>query len=205
MPSCSTRCWKCCRPNGARRSRFAIALADALLERFEDTEEGGFFFTSHRHETLIHRPKPYGDDALPAGNAVAARALQRLGHLLGETRYLDAATRAVRAAWPQVAELPYAHCAMLDALEEYLEPPQIIVLRGEATEARRWLRLCQADHAPLRMAFAIPIDVPGDAPALPGLRAERRAPERGVLAYVCSGTQCGLPLSSEPALKEALQ
>ncbi len=196
---------------------FAVALADALLERFEDTDEGGFFFTSHQHETLIHRLKSYGDDALPAGNAVATRALQRLGHLLGETRYLDAATRAVRAAWPHLAELPYAHCAMLDALEEYLEPPQIIVLRGEAATARQWLRLCQTDLAPARLAVAIPaaapIDTPGDTPtdtptdtpALPGLLAERRAPDQGVLAYVCSGTRCGLPLSSEQALKEALQ
>jgi uncharacterized protein YyaL (SSP411 family) len=180
---------------------FAVALADALIGRFEDADAGGFFFTSHEHETLIHRPKPYGDDALPAGNAVAARALQRLGHLLGETRYTDAAARAIEAAWPQLAELPYAHCAMLDALEEYLEPPQIVVLRGEAAEARRWLRLCHADHAPARMAFAIPA---GSA-VPPGLLAERRAPERGVLAYVCSGTRCGLPLSSEEALKETLQ
>src|SRR5207344_3252213 len=36
---------------------FAIELAEALLARFADPA-GGFFFTSHDHERLIHRPKP---------------------------------------------------------------------------------------------------------------------------------------------------
>ena len=35
---------------------FAVALADMLLEQFEDKQGGGFFFTSHDHERLIHRP-----------------------------------------------------------------------------------------------------------------------------------------------------
>jgi uncharacterized protein YyaL (SSP411 family) len=72
---------------------FAIELADALLNRFEDSDAGGFFFTAHDHEVLIHRPKTGHDNATPAGNGVAAFALQRLGHLLGETRYLAAAEK----------------------------------------------------------------------------------------------------------------
>ncbi len=74
---------------------FARALADVLLEQFEDRQEGGFFFTSHDHEKLIHRPKPGHDNAMPSGNGIAAFALQRLGHLLGEARYLEAAERTL--------------------------------------------------------------------------------------------------------------
>src|SRR5690606_11430619 len=58
---------------------YARTLADAMLERFEDRNAGGFFFTSHDHERLIQRTKPAHDNATPAGNAVAAVALQRLG------------------------------------------------------------------------------------------------------------------------------
>ena len=61
-------------------------LAALLLERFQDRDQGGFFFTADDQETLIQRPKPLGDEATPAGNGVAARALLRLGHLLGELR-----------------------------------------------------------------------------------------------------------------------
>ena len=69
----------------------ATGVADALLDHFEDRGAGGFFFTSHDHEQLILRPKPGHDNATPSGNGVAALALTRLGHLLGETRYLRAA------------------------------------------------------------------------------------------------------------------
>ena len=51
---------------------FAVEIADALLERFEDRERGGFWFTAHDHEALMHRSKSFSDDSLPAGNGVAA-------------------------------------------------------------------------------------------------------------------------------------
>ncbi|MGH8554861.1 MAG: thioredoxin domain-containing protein, partial [Gammaproteobacteria bacterium] len=55
--------------------RFAIELAEALLARFEDPAEGGFFFTSHDHEALLLRSKSLADDALPSGAGIAAYAL----------------------------------------------------------------------------------------------------------------------------------
>ena len=51
----------------------------------------------------MHRSKSFADEAVPAGNAVAAQALARLGLLLGETRYLDAAAQTLRAAWPPLS------------------------------------------------------------------------------------------------------
>ena len=52
-------------------------------------EQGGFYFTRHDHEQLIHRPKPGPDNATPSGNGVAVYVLQRLGHVLGEPRFLE--------------------------------------------------------------------------------------------------------------------
>jgi uncharacterized protein YyaL (SSP411 family) len=104
---------------------FARQLADELLERFEDKEGGGFFFTAHDHETLIQRPKPAHDNALPAGNGVAALALQRLGHLLCEERYLEAARRTLEAFWPQLERQPGGCATLAMALESALavNPP----------------------------------------------------------------------------------
>ena len=76
--------------------QFAEELAEALLENFE-AEEGGFYFTSHQHERLIHRPKQGYDNATPNGNGIAAVALQRLGHILGEPRYQQSAERTLQA------------------------------------------------------------------------------------------------------------
>jgi hypothetical protein len=164
---------------------FALALAEVLLARFEDAADGGFFFTAADHERLIQRPKPYGDESLPSGNGVAALVLGRLGHLLGETRYLDAAERTLRNAWPHVAQLPYAHATLLDALEEQLEPPEVVVLRGD-TCLPGWQDRLLAGYAPRRLGLAIPAGATG----LPGALEERRAPPEGCLSYVCRGTHC---------------
>ena len=183
---------------------FAIEMAEALLERFEDRARGGFWFTAHDHERLMHRSKPFSDDSLPAGNGVAAFWLGRLGHLLGETRYLEAAERTLAAAWPGLAEMPQAHGAMLTALEEYLEPPQTIVLRGRGEPLERWRARCTARYAPRRYVVA----VPDDAPALPGLLAAR-TPAAGAgggapVAYVCEGHRCDAPITSFDTLEAAL-
>src|SRR6185503_6191718 len=69
--------------------KFARELVEVLLAHFEDPR-GGFFFTADDHERLIHKPKPLADEAVPAGNAVAAQTLVALGHLLGEQRYIAA-------------------------------------------------------------------------------------------------------------------
>ena len=101
---------------------FAVDIADALLARFADKESGGFFFTPDDHEPLIQRPKGFSDDATPNGNGVAAYALGRLGHLLGEPRYLDAAAKSIDAAVASFGDWPHAHAAVLLALDERLDP-----------------------------------------------------------------------------------
>jgi uncharacterized protein YyaL (SSP411 family) len=166
---------------------FARQLADVLLAHFEDAR-GGFFFTADDHERLIHKPKPFTDDATPGGNGVAALVLVALGHLLGEERYLAAAERTVRAALHAAERYPEAHATLLMALDTLLAPPELVVLRGDADELAPWLRDLQSSFAPRRLTFAIPRDA-----VLPGLLAERRPHERPV-AYVCSGMTCRTPV-----------
>jgi uncharacterized protein YyaL (SSP411 family) len=166
---------------------FARELADVLLTHFEDPR-GGFFFTADDHERLIHKPKPFTDDATPAGNGVAALVLVALGHLLGEERYLAAAERTVRAALHAAERYPEAHATLLMALDALLAPPELVVLRGDDEELAPWQRELQSQFAPRRLAFGIPRDA-----VLPGLLAERR-PQAGPVAYVCSGMTCRTPV-----------
>lgn len=104
---------------------FARQLADALLERFEDQDAGGFFFTAHDHESLIQRPKSAYDNALPAGNGVAARTLQRLGVMLADARYQRAAQRTLQTFAPQLAAQPAGCATLILALQDTLavNPP----------------------------------------------------------------------------------
>jgi uncharacterized protein YyaL (SSP411 family) len=178
---------------------FATWLAEQLLARFRDDALGGFFFTSHDHEPLLHRGKPMADEALPSGNAVAALALGRLGHLLGETRYLDAAERTLLAAWSATAEFPHGHATMLAVLDEWLEAPEIVVIRAGDDGLADWLAAARTLYAPKRLSFAIPAGATG----LPGALAARRPDGTGV-AYICRGTACGPPLRAPEALASAL-
>ena len=81
-------------------ARLAADLAATLLKHFEDPEQGGFWFTADDHEVLIHRAMPVHDQALPAGNAVAARALLALGDRLDRPDFTAAAERTLRRLAP---------------------------------------------------------------------------------------------------------
>ena len=179
---------------------FAQALAEALLTHFEDREHGGFFFTAHDHETLIQRPRTWADEALPAGNGVAAFALQRLGHWLGETRYLEAAERTLRAAWTAIQESPFSHATLLHALEEYLSPGSLLILRGDGTEPSAWHTRAAAPYAPARQCLAIP----SGASMLPGLLVQRTPRGGPVTAYVCRGTHCESPIQTREDFENML-
>jgi uncharacterized protein len=175
----------------AEELEFARQLIEVVLEHFADPGAGGFFFTSDDHEQLIHRPKSFGDDATPSGNGIAALVLQRLGYLLGEPRYLAAAERTLRAAWPALEKHPLSHATLVSALEELLQPPQIVILRGEPAAIEGWQRELAQIYAPRRLVLAIPSDASG----LPAALADK--PARGVaVAYVCSGSTCSAPVAS---------
>jgi len=179
---------------------FALALAEVLLDQFEDREAGGFFFTAAGHETLIQRPKPAHDDALPAGNGIAAQVLLKLGHLTGRANYLEAAERTLRWAWPVLEQIPNACNALLAALEDFLEPAQTIVLRGQPEALAEWWERCARPYAPRRLTLAIP----ATATVPTGLLAERRAGAAPVTAYVCAGLECRSPLTTLDALEREL-
>ena len=178
---------------------FARQLTEVVLEHFADEENGGFYFTSDDHEQLIHRSKTFTDDATPSGNGIAAFTLQRLGHLLGEPRYLVAAERTLRAAWPVLEKYPVSHVTLATALEELLQPPEIVILRGESLAIEGWRRELARRFVPRRLVLAIPADAAGLPPAL-----AEKAPRGAAVAYICRGSTCSAPVESLSALLEQL-
>jgi uncharacterized protein len=183
----------------ARDLRFACELLELVLDRFRDSGSGALYFTSDDHESLIHRSMSFGDDATPSGNGIAALALERLGHLLGETRYLEAAERILRAAWAAIERQPSSHVALLLALEEHLEPTEIVIVRGEPRELESWRARLAHLYAPRRLTLAIA----NDAAELPAALAAK-PPRGGAVAYLCRGTVCSAPIGSLDELTAAL-
>ncbi len=179
--------------------RLAVRVADLLLEHFEDREHGGFFFTSDDHENLIQRPRPFADNAMPSGNGVASQALQRLGWLLGEPRYLEAAERCLRAAAHLLEDSPWACCALLETLDEQLQPGRLTILRGTPADCAPWLRRLDAAYRPKDLRFVIPPDAPG----LPeSLAAKRPLADAPVTAWSCAASRCLPPVTTLTGLRE---
>jgi uncharacterized protein YyaL (SSP411 family) len=178
---------------------FARQLAEVLLDQFEDKDSGGFFFTAKDHEQLIHRSKTFADESVPSGNGFAASMLIRLGYLLGETRYLDAAERTLRAGWAAIQDYPQAHMSLANALEDFLSALQIVVIRGEASSAAHWASVLGRLYAPTRMIFAIPNDA-----QLPAALTAKR-PGETTVAYLCTGMTCTAPLTNLEEVTRALR
>ena len=175
---------------------FAIQLSDIVMSHFYDDDNGGFYFTANDHEALIQRPKPLMDEAIPAGNGIAAYALNRLGHLIGEQRYINAAQDTLHYAWASISEIPYAHAALLFALDEKLNLPDITVIRGSDDEIQNWQKACDESYQLNKLVFAIPDSIT----KLPGLLNDKSATDE-TMAYICSGTSCMPPISNINELK----
>ena len=178
----------------------AVQLADTLLEQFFDRDEGGFFFTSHDHETLLQRRKDFTDDSLPSGNGVAARSLLVLGHLTGRQDYLDAAEQTLKCAWGLLQQAPHTCAALLQALMEYDNPGRTIILRGEEEVITEWRQ--QID--PLLDVRSLVFAIPADAPDLPALLREKQT-DQAATAFICAGFVCQEPVSDLEALQESLR
>jgi uncharacterized protein len=179
---------------------WAIAIAEALLRRFEDTANGGFFFTSHDHEALIHRPKPAHDNATPAGNGIAAQALLTLGHWLGEPRYVAAAERTLRAFAGELGERPAGVASLLVGLEDALAPPNTVLLRGDPATCASWLRRLEQAYRPRVRALDLSRE-----PDLPGaLSRPHEGAAAGATAWVCTASSCLPPIHALDALEEAV-
>ncbi|MBE0622689.1 MAG: thioredoxin domain-containing protein, partial [Burkholderiales bacterium] len=184
----------------SRDLEFAEDLAELMLEQFYEPEPGGFYFTSHDHEKLINRPKPGHDSAMPSGNGVAATSLQRLGHITGETRYLDAAERTLQLFYPALLQHPNGCASLLTALEEALEPPRVVVLRGPVAQMREWRQVLDQTYLPDSLILALAPEASG----LPPLLAKPMSTET-VNAWVCQGVTCLPPVDTVEKLLGVLK
>lgn len=168
---------------------FAVQLADALLEHFEDGQAGGFFFTRHDHERLIQRNKIGQDNATPSGNGIAAQALLRLTVLTGNGAYQAAAERCLKLYFPAMQQYACYHSSLCGALAESLHPPSLLVLCGAANETAAWRAAVRQHYLPDLMAVVL-------AEGTPDMPQPLNKPRSGqTTAWLCTGTQCLPPIT----------
>jgi uncharacterized protein YyaL (SSP411 family) len=176
---------------------WATKLGRVLLGEFLDPVNGAFFFTSHDHETLIHRPKPGPDNATPSGNAVAALSLSRLSFLTGEAKFSEAAAGTLALFWPHLERQPAAFGTMLAALEERVTPTRTLVVTGPRGAFGPWHELLDAAYLPTTLVLFM--DSTKDVPP-----ALAKPVGTEVNAYLCEGPTCLAPIRSPGELAEKL-
>ncbi|HTA14540.1 MAG TPA: thioredoxin domain-containing protein [Solirubrobacteraceae bacterium] len=100
----------------------STALADELIARFSDPENGGFFSTAADGERLIARRKELEDSPIPAGGSSAAMGLLRLAQITGEQRYASHSAGVIELLKTIAPRHPTSFGHLLQAMHWQLSP-----------------------------------------------------------------------------------
>jgi uncharacterized protein YyaL (SSP411 family) len=183
----------------------AIALTDRMIEEFWDEAGAGFFFTGKSHENLIVRSKDYFDNAIPAGNSVAADALLRLAILTDNQRYRDLAQAVVGEMADSVRRYPSGFGYALSAMDFLLSSPKEVAIVGkDAADIQPLL------HETWRRYLPNKVVAPGFSGASDGIHTIPLLQSRSLVngqatAYVCHNYTCKQPVTTPKALAAELQ
>jgi uncharacterized protein YyaL (SSP411 family) len=189
----------------ARWVEEARALADELLGRFWEPEEGIFYDSAADAERLVVRPRDINDSATPSGTSAATMALLRLAALTGEERYRAVAERSLEGLAGLLAEIPQAFGELLSALDWHLATPREVAIVGDpgAADTGALLDVLRSRYLPNTVRALRDPSAPAAAEAIP-LLAERDLVGGRAAAYVCERFACRRPVTDPAALEEEL-
>jgi uncharacterized protein YyaL (SSP411 family) len=177
---------------------FAINLADAMLERFQDAGQGGFWQSAAGATDLILRIKDDYDGAEPAGNSVATLALLKLSAITGRADYKLAADRVLAAASTKLNQAPQAVPYLLQALDYWLEEPHRVVVAGRTGQPDfdALLHAAHSVYQPNKVVL-------GNQ----GLVEEfaRTLPASAATIYLCTGQTCQPPTAESSEVRKGLR
>jgi len=187
---------------------FAIHIADAMLVRFEDEDNGGFYFTDTDQPTPIARSVVMQDDATPAAYPAAIIALHDLAGLVGNLRYLKTSEKALDRALPGTENSPMAFAGVTRACLSLANPRPQLVIAGTSQEETSGLKRWAESHFPVNCyrvdeAGEDTVHGKGEKP-LPGILAEFNT-DKPVTAWLCLGMKCLPPVNSRAELKVLLE
>ena len=181
----------------------AVEIAGATVRWFWDDEAGQFFDTAADAERLITRPREVTDNAVPAGNSLAAELLLRVGDVLHDEPLLRRGRRAVETLAEPMARYGQAFGHLLGAADLHVHGAVQLALVGDpaADDTRALHRAAFAAHVPsLVVAGGLPEWSAGIA-----LLADRPLQGGRATAYVCRGYVCELPVTDPAALDARLR
>jgi uncharacterized protein len=175
----------------------ARETADAMIDRFADSDRGGFFTTAADGEELIVRRKDIDDHPIPSGSSSAAYGLLRLAALTGEYSYAEHAHSVFRLIGRVAERHPQAVAHLLRAIDfDLAQVKEIALVGADLDELARVVRFELRPH----------IVVAGgpEGTGEPPLMAERHEVDSRPAAYVCEGFACRAPVTDPGELASLL-
>ncbi len=177
---------------------FAIELADAMLDKFFDPENGGFWQSAATSKDLIMRLKDDYDGAEPSGNSVAVLSLLKLGAVTGKKHFTEAAEKTFNLFAERLENHPHAVPFLLQALDFSLQDPAHIVIAGKKDSAK-FQQLLHAAHSVYQPNKV----VLGNSGAVEEF--SKTLPAKGeAMAYVCRNNTCEQPTDDFDQLKKLI-
>jgi uncharacterized protein YyaL (SSP411 family) len=177
---------------------FAIELADAMLAKFYDAANGGFWQSIAGTNDLILRVKDDYDGAEPSGNSVATLALLKLAAITGRDDFKLAAEATLQLFASRLQQQPAALAFMLHALDFWLDEPRRVVLAGEnsSAEFQKLLRAAHSVYQPNKIVL-------GNSGAIEPF-AKTLSSKNSATAFVCTGNACQPPTNDVEILRRQL-
>jgi uncharacterized protein YyaL (SSP411 family) len=193
---------------------FAIALAEAMVAKFYDMENGGFWQSSSDAKDLILRVKDDYDGAEPSGNSVATLALLKLAAITDREDFKKPSEATLRLFATRLEKTPQAVPYMLHALDFWLEEPRRVVIAGDphSAKARELLHAAHSVYQPDKIVlgnngavgeFARTLPACGDEAPTPV--SGRRPTKEGPVVYFCTGKACQPPTQDDATVREMLK
>ena len=177
---------------------FAIALAEAMIAKFYDAANGGFWQSAAGADDLILRVKDDYDGAEPSGNSTATLALLKLAAITGREDFRQPAETTLQLYVTHLEKAPQAVAFMLHALDFWLAEPRRTVIAGDplAPATRELTLAAHSVYQPNKVVLGNSGDVEPFAATLP--------PHAGAAAYVCTGQTCQPPTTNPAELRRHL-
>jgi uncharacterized protein YyaL (SSP411 family) len=178
---------------------FAIELAEAMIAKFFDAANGGFWQSLAGTNDLILRVKDDYDGAEPSGNSVATFALLKLAAITGREDFRLPVQATLQLFADRLQNQPAAMAFMLHAVDFWLAEPRRVVIAGEkdSAEFKKLLRAAHSVYQPNKIILGNTGAVQEFARTLPA--------KDGAVAYLCTGTACQPPTGDQSRLKEMLK
>jgi uncharacterized protein YyaL (SSP411 family) len=177
---------------------FACDLAEAMIAKFHDLENGGFWQSPAGTDDLILRVKDDYDGAEPSGNSIATLALLKLAAMTGREDFKQAAEATLQLSAARLQKQPAALAYMLQALDFWLDEPRRVVIAGkhDSTQAKELLHAAHSIYQPDKIVL-------GNTGAVEPFARTLTAKSEATV-YLCTGTSCQPPTSEPGKVKELL-